>query len=144
MPALIDHERGLSASTYPEAERRFFSTYCTIGRLAEDAPIDHGIATYLRLAQMQSLSAWHGVATTFRLTNDQRDRLGTILREAAAVPVCGLRGDVAAGALDKSSDVLAAQLEALGISYSSLIRKCPAALPAMCTSGLSQLPRTGN
>lgn len=34
MPALIDHERGLSASTYPEAERRFFSTYCTIGRLA--------------------------------------------------------------------------------------------------------------
>jgi hypothetical protein len=96
------------------------------------------------MAQMQSLSAWHGAATTFRLTNDQRDRLGTILREAAVAPVCGLRGDVAAGVLDQSSGVLAAQLEALGISYSSLIRKCPAALPAMCTSGLPRLPRTGN
>jgi hypothetical protein len=139
MPALIDHERGLSARTYPEAERRFFSAYCTIGRIAGDGPADHGVGTYLRLAQMQSLSAWHGAATTFKLTNAQRDRLGTILREAAAAPVCGLRGDVEAGALDNGSGVLVAQLGALGISYNSLIKKCPAALPAMCTGGLPVL-----
>lgn len=136
MDGLIEHERGLSATTYDEAERQFFSAFCTIQKAVDGAPSDHGVAQYLRLTQLQTLAAWQGASAAFRLTNAQRDRLSSALGNLGAAPACGLRTTVKMGLLSPSSGTLGAQLTAIGITFPTLTNDCTQPLANLCTNGL--------
>jgi len=135
MDGLIEHERGLSATTYDEAERQFFSAFCTIQTAVDSAPSDHGVAQYLRLTQLQTLAAWQGASAAFRLTNAQRDQLSLALLNLGAAPACGLRTSVKTGLLSPSSGTLGAQLKAIGLEFPTLTKDCSQPLADLCTNG---------
>ena len=68
LPGLMDHDMGLQAKTYEEAERFFRSALAVLERTVRDkALVSPGsqMAIYLRLAMLSTCRAWHYAAFAF-------------------------------------------------------------------------------
>ena len=72
LPGLRDHDRGLQAQTYEDAERFFKSSLDVVGRTTGDQGLvspGSQMAIYLRLAMLSTCRAWHYTAFSFHADN---------------------------------------------------------------------------
>lgn len=92
LPGLRDHDLGLQAKSFGQAEGYFKSSLQVVGRVAADkqlVPKGHPAAIYLRLAMLSTCRAWHSAAYAFAADLGQakaqakaaRDRARTLLKE---------------------------------------------------------------
>jgi hypothetical protein len=133
LPGFLEHSRGQRAQDWDEANRRFQSAYCGIGRAADRAPADHDVQDYLYLAQLQTLGAWTEAIKRFFSTNAERDDQRAAIKGNAGHPICGLKPTVESERGGLTTKTLNAQLKTLGTSYRSFSTLCPIALPEICS-----------
>ena len=90
MPGFLDHERGLAATSWTEADRRFCSAIRLYSEAARGAPADHSVRAYLDLAQLQGIGAWLGKAAELSETPPLKQQRWAAIRPFVGPAFCDL------------------------------------------------------
>ena len=92
LPGLRDHDLGLQAKSYEQAEKYFKSSLDVVGRVVANerlVPKGHPVAIYLQMAMLSTCRAWHWAAYAFAADLDEakanakaaKDRAKGLLKE---------------------------------------------------------------
>jgi hypothetical protein len=140
VPGLVDHDRGLRATTLPEASRRFRSAFAVVGDATRDVPLEHDVVSYARASQLQTLKAWNaaltGSAEFANPTEKAACQEKIIVARLRQLPISGAQTQ-AATALRKFR---VASLSQMGISQCRVDANCPGGTAAAPNQRLCPLP----
>lgn len=137
MPGFLDHERGLAAMSWAEADRRLCSAIRLYSEAAEGAPADHSVRAYLALAQLQGIGAWIGKAAELSETNTVKRQRWAAIRPFAGPAICDLERYTSVQEPTGEGPVTrlrAAQIKKFGLSTRDYDCTRPQVLPDSCPS----------